>query len=132
MDLEGKTWEELCVMAFDSFNKRKKLISKAIEELEDLDSDIEMHTDEIAGYLQTLQSGVHIPRWNVYPNTTPASLEIHVEFYYVYLKDGCFFMEARWTKNGFETRNEYRDSGNLFELDDNVNYWLPITYPTPY
>lgn len=129
MDLEGKSWEELCLIAFKSFNKRKKKISQAIEWLNDLDDDICI--DEISDYIESLKNNIHIPRWNIYPSVTPDGLNIHAESYHVFVNPD-FFLEARWIDGNFHTFNPYRESGNDWELEEEVSYWIPITYPTPY
>ncbi len=128
-DMEGKRWEELCLIAFKTIAKREKQIDEAIRKLEDLSFCSEI--DEIEEYLESINNKIHIPVWNKYPDTNPEALKICVEKYYVFMEPD-FIMEAKWENGNFYTENECHESGKLWDVTPDITFWLPINYPTPY
>ena len=128
-DLQGKRWEELLLMKLKKTLKAHDEFKLIIDKLEDINYSLNL--DEFEEYIKAIDSKIHIPTWNKYPETNPDQLDVYAEKYQVFFEPD-FFMEARWRDGNFSVFNEFRESGNDWEIENDMTHWLPITFPTPY
>lgn len=128
-DIEGKRWQELLLIQLKKTLKLHDEFKSIINILENINYRFNLH--DIEEYIKAMDDKIHIPEWNKYPETNPDQLDVYSETYYVFFEPD-FFVEARWNNGNFSTFNEFRESGNKWEIKTDMNYWLPITYPTPY
>ena len=128
-EMEGKRWQELLLIQLKKTLNIQEQFKLIIDKLEDLNYSLDL--DELEEYVSAIDKKIHIPIWNKYPETNPDQLNVYVEKYYVFFEPD-FFHEARWENGNFILYNEYRESGNGWEIETDMKFWLPIIYPTPY
>ncbi len=128
-DMEGKRWEELFLIKLKEILKEKEEIQSIVSQLEDINFKFTLH--DLEDYIKSIDENIHIPRWNKYPETNPGQLDVYAQTYYVFFEPD-FLFEARWVNGNFMTFNEHRESGNDWEIETSMKFWIPISYPTPY
>lgn len=125
-NLKEKTWDELCLMAFKNLSERKGVVQAAIDELEEIWHMFDF--SEVECYIESMAKKIQIPKWNKYPEISPKDLEIYAEFYCVLCGDDLI-LNAVWNNGEFLT---FSNIFNKWESNKEVEFWIPITYPTPY
>lgn len=128
-DMKGKRWEELLLLQIKKIQNSYEKLKEIVIKIDELNFDMDVYDFE--SYIKAIDHKIHTPRWNKYPSTNPDQLKVHAESYHIFVEPD-FFSEAHWMNGNFVTFNEFRESGNDWENELNVAWWLPITYPTPY
>lgn len=129
----GRTrWEQFILLQFkkisDSSLEINNLMEQVKEKIDKCTSEYDF--DEFKCYFKDLESSIHMPTWNKYPETNPDSLSTYVEFYAVCERDDGSYIwrNAFWRKdNGFY----YMLEGEANKLEGEL-YWIPLTFPSPY
>lgn len=135
MNLEerGRTrWERFILLKFKKISESSleiyNLMDQVKEKIDEFNSEYDF--DEFECYFKDLESSIHMPTWNKYPETTPDKLSTYVEFYAVCERDHDSFVwrDAFWRKDdGFY----YVFEGETDKLEGEL-YWIPLTFPNPY
>ena len=119
--LEGKTWEDIVLMAYEECKNQQERVNAIIADLEEVsDNFILEHFEE---YVSSYKKKIHIPKWTLLSDATPNDLEIHAEHFYIYCKED-FFYDAKWNGKEFLTYDVYEEG--KWSIENAVKYWMPM------
>lgn len=131
--LENKNWPEMFLVVYKRCEDNLKRMEKFIN---DFESEFVYGTGvyELEEYVDTYNNQVHVPNWNRASVVTPDQCKLAVEgVIFTCCYDVTMIFKGWWDRHDktFKATTDFSKEPLTWTVEE-VGYWIPLTYPTPY